>query len=143
MLILLTGCGGDGDGDGDGDESGTAGVAKPGMAVAKANITEGSMARSTVNSTVNQATLSWRAPSERVNGVKLHREELTSYEIRYGTSAENLNLLAVFDGAEYLIDMFYTIEDLSAGIWYFTIQARDDKGLLSSPSVVVSKNIPV
>ncbi|EAZ99972.1 fibronectin type III domain-containing protein [Marinobacter sp. ELB17] len=136
MLILLTGCGGDG------DESGTAGVAKPSAVVATANITEDSTARSTVNSTANQATLSWRAPATRVNGDALSGQDLASYEIRYGTSAENLNRSAVFDGAAGLIDMSYTIENLSAGTWYFTIQARDDNGLLSSPSVVVSKNIP-
>lgn len=115
MSILLTG------GDGDGNESGTAGVAKPGRAVAKANITEGSTARNTVNSTANQATLSWRVPSKRVNGDTLSRKELASYKICYGTSAEDLNRSAIFDNAGGLIDMSYTIENLPAGTWYFTV----------------------
>jgi hypothetical protein len=94
------------------------------------------------NSAARQATLSWRAPVTRVNGDALSGQDLSSYEIRYGTSADDLNLSAVFDRAAGLIDMSYTIENLSAGTWYFTIQARDDNGLLSSPSEVVSKNIP-
>jgi len=134
MLILLSGCG---------DESDTAGVAKPSAVVATANTTALSSARSTVSSTANQATLSWRAPVTRVNGDTLSGQDLASYEIRYGTSADNLNRSAIFDGAAGLIDMSYTIENLSAGTWYFTIQARDDNGLLSSPSAVVSKTISV
>jgi len=136
MMILLTGCGGGG------DESGAADVAKPSAVVATASTTASSAARSVVNSTDNQATLSWRAPVTRVNGDTLSGQDLASYEIRYGTRAENLNRSAVFDGAADLIDMSYTIENLSAGTWYFSIQARDNNGLLSSPSAVVSKNIP-
>jgi hypothetical protein len=139
MLVFLAGCGG----GGDGDESGTAGVAKPSAVVAKANTAEVSTSRRTVSSTANQTILSWRAPATRVNGDVLSDQELASYEIRYGTSAEDLSRSAIFDNAEGLIDMSYTIENLSAGTWYFTVQARDDDGLLSSPSVVVSKNIPV
>ncbi|MEH6354938.1 MAG: fibronectin type III domain-containing protein [Marinobacter sp.] len=120
MLFLLTGCGGDGD--------------EPGAAGAISGIA--------VNSTYNQATLSWRAPVTRVNGDVLSGQNLASYEIRYGTSADNLSRSAVFDGAAGLVDMSYTIENLSAGTWYFTIQAKDDNGLLSSPSAIVSKNIP-
>jgi hypothetical protein len=137
MLILLSGCGGDG------DESDTAGVATPSAVVATANTTALSSTLSTVSSTANQATLSWRAPVTRVNGDTLSGQDLASYEIRYGTSADNLNRSAIFDGAAGLIDMSYTIENLSAGTWYFTIQARDDNGLLSSPSAVVSKTISV
>ena len=136
MLFLLAGCGSDG------DESGTAGAAKPSAVVPTASITAGRTARRSVNSTANQATLSWRAPVTRVNGDTLSGQDLASYEIRYGTSAESLNRSAVFDSAAGLIDMSYTIENLSAGTWHFTIQARDDRGLLSSPSAVVSKNIP-
>jgi hypothetical protein len=136
MLILLAGCGGNG------DVSGSAGAAKPSSVVPTANSAAGSASRSAANATAKQATLSWRAPVTRVNGDALSRDNLSSYEIRYGMSAENLNRSAVFDGAEGLIDMSYTIENLSAGTWYFTIRARDDNGLLSCPLDVGSKNIP-
>lgn len=139
MLILLAGCGGDEDG---------AGVAKPSAIVPKVSVAAGSTAlsagstASTASTAVGQATLSWRAPETRVNGDVLSGQDLASYEIRYGMSANNLDRSALYDRAAGLIDMSYTIENLSAGTWFFTIQARDDNGLLSSPSIVVSKTIP-
>ena len=135
MLVLLAGCGGEG------DESDTA-AAQPSVVVPKATIVAASSARRAASATTQQATLSWRAPVTRVNGDALSGQDLDSYEIRYGMSAENLNRSAIFDRAAGLIEMSYTIENLSAGTWYFTIQARDDNGLLSSPSRVVSKTIP-
>ena len=141
MLFLLAGCGGDE------EESGTAAVSRPSAVAPTASITSGRVARSAAapkasNSAARQATLSWMAPSSRADGTGLSRQHLASYEIRYGTNADDLNRLAVFDRAAGLIDMSYTIENLSDGTWYFTIQARDDNGLLSSPSEVVSKTIP-
>jgi len=136
VLILLAGCGGEG------DESDTAAAAQPSAVVPTASIAAASSTRSAAHATAQQATLSWRAPVTRVNGDALSGQDLDSYEIRYGMSADNLNRSAIFDRAAGLIEMSYTIENLSAGTWYFTIQARDDNGLLSSPSNVVSKTIP-
>ena len=138
MLVLLAACGG-----GDDDESDTADSSKPSAVVTTVSASSGLVARRAVAPTSysGEATLSWRAPVTRVNGDALSRQDLSSYEIRYGVSTDNLDRVAVFDQAAGLIDMSYTIENLSPGTWYFTIQARDASGLLSSPSKVVSKNI--
>lgn len=88
-----------------------------------------------------QATVSWTAPETRVNGDVLSRYDLSSYEIRYGKDAASLDSLVVVDRVAGLHELSFTIEDLSEGTWYFTIQARDDNGLLSLPSEVVNKSI--
>jgi hypothetical protein len=139
MLVFLAACGG-----GDDDESGTASASKPSSVVTTVNASSGLVARRAIAPTTSysgEATLSWRAPVTRVNGVVLGGDELASYEIRYGVTTDDLDRVAIFDRAAGLIDMSYTIENLAPGTWYFTIQARDSNGLLSSPSKVVSKNI--
>jgi hypothetical protein len=88
-----------------------------------------------------QAIVSWTAPETRVNGDVISRYDLASYEIRYGKDAASLNSLVIVDRVGGLHDLSFTIEDLSAGTWYFTIQARDENGLLSSPSEMVNKVI--
>lgn len=115
MLLLLVACGGGG---------------------GKASDSSSANARST-----KQAILSWKAPETRMNGDVLSAQNLASYEIRYGKNASILDNLAIVDRVAGLIDVSYTIDSLSEGTWYFTIQARDDSGLLSLPSDIVSKRI--
>jgi len=67
--------------------------------------------------------------------------ELDKYVIRYGQSADDLNLEVVLDNADSYADMSYTVENLDAGTWFFTIQVQDKQGLVSEPSEPVSKTI--
>ncbi|HLT14930.1 MAG TPA: fibronectin type III domain-containing protein [Marinobacter sp.] len=85
--------------------------------------------------------LSWSAPSTRVNGDGIAMGELDKYVIRYGQSADDLNLEVVLDNADSYADMSYTVENLDAGTWFFTIQVQDKQGLVSEPSEPVSKTI--
>ncbi|WP_336368071.1 fibronectin type III domain-containing protein [Marinobacter sp. C2H3] len=89
----------------------------------------------------SKAVLSWNAPSTRVNGEGLKMGELDKYVIRYGQDAGNLNRSVVVDNAAEDPTPSYTIDQLSNGTWYFTIQVQDVNGLLSAPSEVVSKSI--
>lgn len=88
-----------------------------------------------------QATLNWKAPETRENGDVLGRYDVTSYKILYGQNANRLDSEVVVDGTAGLYDLSFTIEHLAPGTWYFAIQAKDDDGLLSVPSKVVSKRI--
>ncbi|MBD3640025.1 MAG: fibronectin type III domain-containing protein [Marinobacter sp.] len=64
--------------------------------------------------------------------------ELDSYVISYGQDASDLsNTIEINDAST----MEYTIDDLSAGEWFFSIQVIDTDGLISAPSDVVSKTI--
>lgn len=87
------------------------------------------------------ATLSWLAPAERVDGDQISPSDLVSYTIRYGKDSNNLDQSVVVDDISGQTTISYTIENLDAGTWYFSVQAQDRIGLVSEPSDVVSKTI--
>ncbi len=87
------------------------------------------------------AVLSWSAPATRVNGTGIDMGELDRYVIRYGQDIEDLSGEVVIDGAASDAEMSYTVSNLDAGTWYFTIQVQDTEGLVSEPSEPVSKTI--
>lgn len=121
--MLLAGCGGGGSSS-DSAQS----TAAQGSGVASAT-------------DAKKAVLSWSAPSTRVNGEGIAMGELDKYVIRYGQDAGNLDREAVVDNAAEDAAMSYTVDGLSSGTWYFTIQVQDINGLMSEPSEVVSKSI--
>lgn len=91
-----------------------------------------------------KAVLSWSAPLTREdNTTSLDVGELDKYVIRYGQDEDNLTEQVVVEGAASLKggeDSSFTINGLSQGTWYFTVQAQDLDGLVSRPSKMVSKN---
>ncbi|TGN40683.1 fibronectin type III domain-containing protein [Marinobacter confluentis] len=62
--------------------------------------------------------------------------ELAGYVISYGQNPENLDQKIYVNDA-YVME--YTVDGLSEGTWYFSVQAEDDNGLMSPPSDLVSK----
>lgn len=82
------------------------------------------------------ATLSWVAPTLRVDGSPL--SNLAGYRIRYGTSPGSLPNQVQISNAGVTTCV---IENLPAGTYYFVAIAYDADGLESEPSAVVSKNI--
>ncbi len=102
---------------------------------------DGSVEESLVTSepaVTGTAKLSWVAPATRVNGDGLAMGELDSYIISYGQDASDLSKTIEINDAS---TMEYTIDDLGAGEWFFSIQVVDTNGLISAPSDVVSKTI--
>lgn len=90
------------------------------------------------------AALSWNAPGQRQNGDSLELYDLTNYIISYGQDPENLDQTVYVSSDQdnnYPATLQYTVENLSEGEWYFTVQAEDNNGLLSPPSELVSKTI--
>ncbi|MDO3721479.1 fibronectin type III domain-containing protein [Marinobacter sp. chi1] len=87
--------------------------------------------------TTGTAIISWTAPSTRSDGTSLALSEINSYLVKYGTSETALDQSVVIPGYETSA----TIEGLSTGTWYFTVQTEDTGGLLSPPSPAVSKTI--
>ena len=83
-----------------------------------------------------RATLSWDAPTQRVDGSPL--TNLSGFKLYYGTSSSNLsNVVQVNDpGARSWI-----IENLTVGTWYFAASAYDQSGVESARSNVASKTI--
>ena len=83
-----------------------------------------------------RATLSWDAPTQRVDGSPL--TNLAGFKLYYGTSAGNLsNVTQVADpGARS-----WVIENLTVGTWYFAASAYDQGGVESARSNVASRTI--
>ncbi|WP_166259687.1 PA14 domain-containing protein [Marinobacter salicampi] len=83
------------------------------------------------------ATLSWTAPSTRVDGSSIALSEIDSYIINYGSSEDSLTESYTVSGdAES-----YTLTGLSPGTWYFQVRVVDTDGHVSDPSEVVSYEV--
>lgn len=123
--IALTGCGGGSSSDSGSTSSSGAG----------SNASQGSENQLTAERT---AALSWNAPLQRQNNESLSMADLAGYVISYGQNPENLDKTVYVDDA---YTMEYTVDNLSKGTWYFSVQAEDANGLMSPPSDLVSKNI--
>jgi hypothetical protein len=92
--------------------------------------------------TVNQAsngtaTLDWTAVTQNSNGTTL--TNLAGYNIRYGTSATNLNQTIQVTNPSLTA---YVITNLSSGTWYFAVDAYTSGGVEGTLSNVGSKVIP-
>ena len=83
------------------------------------------------------ATLSWTPPTENTNGTPL--TNLAGFHIYYGTSPSNLTSSVQIANAAA---MGYTINNLPAGTWYFSINAYTSAGVESAVSNIASKTIP-
>ena len=167
MGIVLTGCGGDsnvsgGSADGSNDTASAydSGAKSSGERVssdsssgdtvvtdspsgdeATGAVDSGTVEKSPVTSepaVTGTARLSWVAPATRVNGEGLAMGELDSYIISYGQDVSDLSKTIEINDAS---TMEYTINDLGAGEWFFSIRVVDTDGLISAPSDVVSKTI--
>ena len=85
---------------------------------------------------VGTATLSWTAPETNTNGSAL--TNLAGYTIVYGTSSSDLDQSVELNDPT---STTYTISALSAGTWYFALNAINADGTLSALSTVASKVI--
>lgn len=83
-----------------------------------------------------RATLSWDAPSQRVDGSPL--TNLAGFKLYYGTSSNNLsNVIQVSDAGA----RSWVVENLTVGTWFFAATAYDQGGIESARSNVASKTI--
>jgi hypothetical protein len=85
---------------------------------------------------VGAATLSWQPPTEYVDGLPL--QDLAGFRIRYGTTADNLDQLVTIANPGITSAM---IESLTAGTWYFAVNAYTLANVESNLSNVVQKTI--
>jgi putative Ig domain-containing protein len=92
----------------------------------------------TVKSVVvtGSAMISWLPPTTNTDGTAL--TNLAGYRISYGTSPTALNTVANVPTAGVTS---YTIDNLSAGTWYFNVAAYTSTGTASSESGTVTKTI--
>jgi hypothetical protein len=92
----------------------------------------------TVNQTSNgTASLDWTSVTQNTNGTAL--TNLAGYYIHYGTSAGNMNQTVQISNPTVTT---YVVSNLSAGTWYFGVQAYTSTGVVGDQSNVGSKTIP-
>ena len=82
------------------------------------------------------ATLSWVAPTTNTDGSPL--TDLAGFIINYGTSAGSMTQSITVANATA---SGYTVQNLTAGTWYFTVTVYTTLGTQSAPSDVASKTI--
>lgn len=88
------------------------------------------------NTTTGSATLSWTPPTTNTDGTSLGN--LAGYRVHYGNSTTALNMTQEVGSAGVTST---TIENLTAGTWYFSVQAYNAAGVESSASNIASKTI--
>ncbi len=81
-------------------------------------------------------TLSWSAPTTNTDGTPL--TDLAGYTISYGTSAVSLNQSLTIASQSVTT---YTVGNLAAGTWYFSVAAYATDGSEGEPSGVVSTTV--
>jgi hypothetical protein len=89
-----------------------------------------------VGSTSGSVTLSWTAPTENTNGTAL--TNLAGFDIHYGKTAAAMTRKI---GINSVGNLSYVIDDLTAGTWYFEVNAINAAGVESGPSTTVSTTI--
>jgi hypothetical protein len=80
------------------------------------------------------ATLAWTPPSSNTNGTKL--TDLAGFYVYDGPSPGSLSLVSTIANPAATS---YTVANIPAGTWYFTVVAFDSAGSQSSQSNLVSK----
>lgn len=87
--------------------------------------------------TGSTVTLTWTAPSTRMDGSSIALSEIDYYVIDYGQDVATLDQSVNVGGSENN----YTFRNLKPGLWYFTIRVVDTNGLSSAPSEPVSTEV--
>jgi hypothetical protein len=82
----------------------------------------------------NQVNLSWVSPSGRSDGSYLPVSELAGYIVHMGTTSDNMQ--PIIDLNDNSITN-YTVRDLAAGSYYFSVTAYDTSGLVSNYSLII------
>jgi len=96
----------------------------------------GATTTATTPATTGMATLSWAAPALNTDGTIAN--DLVGYHIHYGTSAAALALTIDVSGARTTT---YTITGLTAGTYYFAVNAYNSLGVEGLTSGTVSKTL--
>jgi hypothetical protein len=90
----------------------------------------------TTASVIGSATLSWTPPLQNTDGSML--TDLAGYHVYYGTDLSALNKVVTLPSAS---QVWYIVQNLTAGTWYFTVRAYNSAGVESDFSQSASKTI--
>jgi hypothetical protein len=97
---------------------------------------QGTSTGSSVPPTTGSATLTWVAPTVNTDGTPI--ANLAGYHVYYGPSASAMGQVLDVSGAATLT---VSVENLSAGTYYFSVVAYNTDGVDSGPSNTASKTI--
>jgi putative Ig domain-containing protein/fibronectin type III domain protein len=81
------------------------------------------------------ATVSWQPPTANTNGTAI--SNLAGFTVYYGTSQSSYKSVKVANPGL----TSYTIDNLSAGTYYFTVAAYNTAGMASASGPIASKTI--
>ncbi len=87
---------------------------------------------------VATVALTWDTPTEREDGSALELYEINGYVIAYGTDSNNLSETVTVTGGG---ELDASIEDLSAGTYYFAIATVDSDGVRGEFSEQITQTV--
>jgi len=135
LTVLIVGCGG-----GDGSElpySTTPAVIDTPIATPPDNTTPDPTPPSDPT-TVGNTTITWNAPSTRVDGTPIAMSELGGYYLYYGKSPDDIStVINIQDPYTFEI----TLNNLPSGKYYFRVSAFDTDGIEGPKSQTISKDV--
>jgi hypothetical protein len=129
VALLTASCGGGGDSTVTGNSTAT-------TTSGTTATTTTTAASPVANPALGQAVLSWNPPLENTDGTLL--TDLAGYKIYYGTDMAILNNVVNLPWGGNVV---YTVQNLAAGTWYFTVRAYNSLGVESDYSETASKTI--
>lgn len=88
---------------------------------------------------IGTATVSWVAPSSRLDGTSISISEIGGYILYYGTSSANLTDAVTISGGS---TNQHQISGLVSATYYFQVSAYDQQGIEGPRSGLASKVIP-
>jgi hypothetical protein len=92
----------------------------------------------TGNNVDSRVTLSWVAPTVRVDDTPVSMSEIAGYKVYMGDNKQDLSVIVDINDP-YTMD--YQIDNLTSGIHFFAVTAYSVSGIESGFSPIVSKAI--
>lgn len=90
------------------------------------------------NSATGSDTISWNAPTTRVDGTAMSSSEISGYRVSYGRNPSNLDHIEDVSSTTRTI----SLTRLTAGTWYYWVQTIDTQNRAGPPSAINSVTIP-
>lgn len=89
------------------------------------------------NNATGSDTISWSAPTTRIDGTAMSSSEISAYRVSYGMDPSNLDHVEVVSSTTRSM----SLTSLTPGTWYFWVQTIDSQDRPGPPSAINSVTI--
>lgn len=89
------------------------------------------------NNATGSDSISWSAPTTRIDGTAMSSNEISAYRVSYGMDPSNLDHVEDVSSTTHS----KSLTSLTPGTWYFWVQTIDSQGRPGPPSAINSVTI--